>query len=81
MRDRLVGDRCDLLEQPLALRAADVEPGPAGSDPDDLVRWGDALYFSAWRPATGRELYSYHLPMFADGFETGDSTSWSSTTP
>ena len=35
----------------------DVNPGTAGSDPDDFYSDGSRVYFTATTPATGREVY------------------------
>jgi len=40
-----------------ATLAADIAPGPAGSDPMGLIRTGDAIYFSAATDAGGRQPY------------------------
>lgn len=41
--------------------AADIEPGPLGSFPQDLKVIDGKLYFHAQRPAIGRELFSIDL--------------------
>lgn len=52
---------------------ADIWPGPADSDPDDLTVVCGTLYFSAEDPVHGRELWKYersrpiHLDVLADG--------------
>ena len=35
----------------------DIFPGTSGSAPENLVRMGDWVYFSAFEPTTGRELW------------------------
>ena len=39
------------------------------------------ILFSAFGPATWREPYRIDLRLFADGFESGNSTAWSATVP
>lgn len=58
------------------VQALDTEPGPAGSDPSGLVAWNGSVYFAATRSDVGRELFRYDVPLFADGFESGDTTAW-----
>ncbi|MEM6795600.1 MAG: hypothetical protein AAF725_16595, partial [Acidobacteriota bacterium] len=48
-----------------AYRVADLEPGPADSNPAFFTAAGDLVYFSAETMATGRELYA------SDGTEAG----------
>ncbi len=59
----------------------DLEPGLAGSEPSHLVVEGGRLFFSAYDAATKREIHILEDPGFVDGFETGDTSVWSSTTP
>jgi uncharacterized repeat protein (TIGR01451 family) len=40
---------------------ADMNPGPATSDPDWITALGDRILFVATEPATGRELWTYRL--------------------
>jgi ELWxxDGT repeat protein len=51
--------------------AADINPGPASSDPQDITVIGQVAYFSAADPAHGRELWKLTVPpaplMFLDG--------------
>jgi ELWxxDGT repeat protein len=42
--------------------AADINPGPAGSDPQDITAAGQVAYFSAYDPAHGRELWKLTVP-------------------
>ncbi|MEM6793067.1 MAG: hypothetical protein AAF725_03750, partial [Acidobacteriota bacterium] len=52
-----------------------------------LVVEDDLLWTSAFRMDTGHELFRLDLssyvaqPLFADGFESGDVSAWSSTLP
>lgn len=41
----------------------DINPGPEGSDPEDLVFSGSAIYFSATTADFGQELYEYAVDM------------------
>ena len=41
---------------------------------------GDRIVFVADFP-DGQALYLVTLPLFEDGFESGDTTAWSSTVP
>jgi ELWxxDGT repeat protein len=54
----------------------DVAPGVWSSDPAQFVRSGPWIYFTA-DDGTGRELWASSLALFADGFETGDTSRWS----
>lgn len=60
-------------------KVSNIEPG--GSHPSDLTDGGGNLFFTAFETATGRELWSLYLGIFADGFETGDTDEWSATSP
>jgi ELWxxDGT repeat protein len=42
--------------------AADINPGPAGSDPQDITAVGQVVYFSAFDRAHGRELWKLTVP-------------------
>jgi len=42
---------------PVASLVADIAPGPRGSDPRDLTVMNGALFFSAWDPRHGRQLW------------------------
>jgi len=55
----------------------DVQSGFGGSEPAWLTPAGGTLYFAANDGVTGLELHRYLLPLFADGFETGNPDSWS----
>ena len=55
----------------------DLVPGDGSSRADDLVRVNDRIFFSAWDPAAKRELFVLeNTSIFADGFESGDTTAW-----
>jgi ELWxxDGT repeat protein len=43
--------------RPKASLVADIAPGPASSDPQDLTAMNGELFFSAWDPAHGRQLW------------------------
>jgi ELWxxDGT repeat protein len=58
----------------------DAAPGPLSSDPIAFTRAGPWIYFTA-DDGTGKELWAYSLALFADGFETGDTTGWSGAVP
>ena len=45
-----------------------------------IVDGGD-LYFVATQTSTGQELWRLPLPLLEDGFESGDTSAWSSTVP
>jgi large repetitive protein len=51
--------------------AADINPGPAGSDPEDITTVGQVAYFTAYDRAHGRELWKLTVPpspqLFLDG--------------
>jgi ELWxxDGT repeat protein len=42
--------------------ATDINPGPAGSDPQDITPVGQVAYFTAHDPAHGRELWKLTVP-------------------
>ncbi len=42
--------------------ATDINPGPAGSDPQDITAAGQVAYFSAYDRAHGRELWKLTVP-------------------
>ncbi len=62
-------------------RAADLHPGPGSSSPATLTPFGTQLLFSATDGATGYEIWALGEatpgPLFADGFESGDTSAWS----
>ncbi|HSM14774.1 MAG TPA: ELWxxDGT repeat protein, partial [Thermoanaerobaculia bacterium] len=66
-------------------RLTDVAPGPLSSSPDRILRRGDRLFFVATDHVHGFELWARaddgSLPLFIDGFETGDTSRWSLATP
>lgn len=41
---------------------ADINPGPAASDPQDITVVGEVVYFTAYSPAHGRELWKLSVP-------------------
>ena len=61
---------------------ADVAPGPASSSPLGFAAAGDLLYFAA-TSADGRELWAMPRPalLFADSFESGDLSKWTTAVP
>jgi ELWxxDGT repeat protein len=67
--------------------AADVNPGPASSDPEDITVIGQVAYFSAGSPSVGRELWKLTVPpspqMFLNGpaasVTTGSSVTFTAT--
>ncbi|MEK6222892.1 MAG: hypothetical protein N2D54_11655, partial [Chloroflexota bacterium] len=61
---------------------ADLYPGEYGSQPYYLDTAGDFLYFVANIDGNGFDVYSYDTTIldtqiFADGFESGDTSAWS----
>jgi ELWxxDGT repeat protein len=59
----------------------DVQPGAGGSGPSWLTPAEGALFFAANDGVTGFELHRYLLPLFGDGFESGDTGAWSGAFP
>ena len=61
----------------------DLWPGVADSRPDMLTVMdeGPWLYFLAWTETTWQEPFRLALPFFDDGFESGDTSAWTSTVP
>ena len=63
--------------------------GRTAAEADDLVRWANGsltMYFDASAagvsvPGLDLDAVSFDFAFFADDFETGDTTMWSSTTP
>jgi len=53
-----------------------LEPGDQGSDPRDLVAGPEHLYLSAYDLVAKREIHILTAPLFADGFESGDTSAW-----
>jgi ELWxxDGT repeat protein len=53
--------------------AADINPGPPGSDPADITVIGQVAYFSAYSPAVGRELWKVTVPPSPQMFLSGPS--------
>ncbi|MDX1999841.1 MAG: hypothetical protein SF066_19150 [Thermoanaerobaculia bacterium] len=64
-------------------RLTDIAPGPLSSSPVTFVAAGGWLYFTANDNVTGDELWRLPLGLlqpgtiFADGFESGNSSAWS----
>ncbi|GMU63902.1 MAG: hypothetical protein AMXMBFR36_01760 [Acidobacteriota bacterium] len=62
-------------------RLTDVAPGPLSSSPSRFVRRGNRLFFTATDHVHGFELWARaddgSVPLFIDGFETGDLSRWS----
>lgn len=56
----------------------DLEPGPTPSEPRDFVAGGNRLFFLAYDSTAKVELHVLidELSLFADGFETGDTSAW-----
>lgn len=67
------------------VRISDVAPGPLSSSPEHFVRAGRRLFFLATDHIRGFEWWSVDVPggagLFADGFESGDTTHWSTAVP
>jgi ELWxxDGT repeat protein len=66
-------------------RLTDIAPGPLSSSPSKFTRAGNRLFFLASDNVHGFELWARaddgSVPLFIDGFETGDTTRWSQTLP
>jgi hypothetical protein len=69
--------------------AIEAGTGRTAAEADDLVRWANGsltMYFDASAagvsvPGLDLDAVSFDFAFFADDFETGDTTMWSSTTP
>jgi ELWxxDGT repeat protein len=61
--------------------AADVNPGQAGSDPQDITAAGQVAYFTAYDPAHGRELWKLTVPPSPQLFLLGPLTSVTAGSP
>jgi ELWxxDGT repeat protein len=61
--------------------AADVNPGRAGSDPQDITAVGQVAYFTAYDPAHGRELWKLTVPPSPQLFFLGPPTSVTAGSP
>ncbi len=59
----------------------DLVPGPHSGVPQNLIATEDFVFFTADDMVNGRELWAVDIPFFRDGFEQGDTTSWSATVP
>jgi ELWxxDGT repeat protein len=66
-----------------ARRLTDVWPGYTSGTAEEIAASADGawVFFSAAAEALWREPYRVSLSFFADGFESGDTDAWSSTTP
>lgn len=66
-----------------ASRLPEAWVGPGGSNPEDLSAApdGSRVVFSAVTLATWREPFAVDIQLFADGFETGNTSVWSATVP
>jgi ELWxxDGT repeat protein len=67
----------------LVQRLPEAWPGAAASTPTAVAVDPAAtrILYSAFGPTTWREPYRIDLRLFADGFESGNSTAWSATVP
>jgi ELWxxDGT repeat protein len=61
--------------------AADVNPGPAPSDPQDITAVGQVAYFTAYDPAHGRELWKLTVPPSPQLFLLGPPTPVTAKSP
>jgi ELWxxDGT repeat protein len=66
---------------PGGTRVLDLVPGPNSSDPWDPVAAGGELFFAAMDLVHGRELWALELPLFRDGFSSGDTSRWTVVEP
>jgi len=57
----------DVFGVSVSLAGGTLIVGASGEDPGDILNAGSA--------------YSFDLPLFADGFESGDTTAWSASLP
>ncbi|KAB2964486.1 MAG: hypothetical protein F9K18_07495 [Thermoanaerobaculia bacterium] len=66
-------------------RLTDIAPGPLSSSPSRFARAGNRLFFVANDHLHGFELWARaddgSIPLFIDGFETGDAARWSIASP
>ncbi len=67
----------------IIIEPVDLAPGPASSSPELMTTAGDRLFLSAWDATAKHELFVLwpSLPIFDDGFESGDTLEWSTTLP
>ena len=57
----------------------DICPGACSGGARGITAVGDLAYFrSLGDGTTGAELWALAVPLFFDGFETGDTSAWSS---
>ncbi len=59
----------------------DVRPGLGSSRITDLTPASGGIYFLANDGVTGEELHRFTVSIFADGFESGSTTGWTSAVP
>jgi ELWxxDGT repeat protein len=68
------------------VQAADIHPGPGSSSPASFTTWGTQLFLTATDGVHGFELWTAGEPLppdivFADGFESGDTSAWGEVVP
>ncbi|MEO1086827.1 MAG: hypothetical protein AAFY88_21545, partial [Acidobacteriota bacterium] len=76
------------LAQGQVVELPEIQDGPLGTVVGPSAIDGDVLWTSAYRIDVGQELFRLDLapfltdpPLFADGFESGDTSAWSATIP
>ena len=67
-------------------QVADIHPGPGSSSPNGFAVYGEQLFFTATDGVRGYELWALGDPpvpevVFADGFESGDTSAWATVVP
>jgi ELWxxDGT repeat protein len=67
-------------------QVADIHAGPGSSSPNGFAIYGDQLFFTATDGVRGYELWALGEPpapevVFADGFESGDTSAWATVVP
>jgi len=67
-------------------QVADIHPGHGSSSPNGFAIYGDQLFFTATDGVHGYELWALGEPpvpevVFADGFESGDTSAWATVVP
>ena len=64
---------------------ADINPGPGSSSPNGFAIYAEQLFFTATDGVRGYELWALGDPpspvLFADGFESGDTSAWATVVP
>lgn len=65
------------------VQVRDIHAGPGSSSPSAFALFEDRLFFAATDGVTGFELWAVEEPelVFADGFESGDTSAWSLVLP